>query len=317
MSRLAGGGSRGGGSHDRGLCNHFLLPTSSTCVPSRAHSSRPQLQGRSVIPTPPYLGTPFVLAADLRSTPTRCELEPHFRNDRFSSIDGRPVCDPMVVAVMTAAAAGVAALAAHCGTQGEVDLHGLTVMEALAVVDNLLSSSGLGQRFRTGGSLTLITGKGRHSGPAGPQLLVTVRHRLNHWGAVFTDIGAGFVVSFDGEALGRQCLAAETMRWSLDRRLFFAQSKGTSSGSRQPERSASLLGESAKAQAEPPALALPPMVVTNAASRFLHQQASPRAGMWLLTLVVGNGGASLWVTSPSRVRSLWLSSSQGSSHPGC
>ncbi|OSX81369.1 hypothetical protein BU14_0022s0088 [Porphyra umbilicalis] len=63
--------------------------------------------------------------------------------------------------------------AANAGMgRGEVDLHGLTVREALGVASRRVDALRPGERLR------LITGAGRHSGPGGPKVKPAVEELL-------------------------------------------------------------------------------------------------------------------------------------------
>lgn len=62
-----------------------------------------------------------------------CQLKPSFRQAPFSIPIGRPLHDAALVTSMIAAAENVAAAAAEDGSEGEVDLLGLTVVKAEAV----------------------------------------------------------------------------------------------------------------------------------------------------------------------------------------
>lgn len=190
---------------------------------------------------------------------------------------------------MTVAAASVAAMAAHGGLRGHVDLHGLTVGEAIKVVDSVLSSSGLGRGVHAGGALTFITGKGIHSGAAGPRLKHAVRGRLEFWGAVYTDADGGFSVPFVGDPWGRQPLAQEAARWPLDSRLRLDHDQNTSGRMGRVARRPRI---PAAADAAPPGGGLPPASESSTTAGL----GSFGQGTWLLTLVVGKGGVLLWVT---------------------
>lgn len=335
--RMAGGSRLG--SHKGATRRHPVPPTPPTNVTSRAHGPHPRRRRNNrFVPPPPHAKTPFSSAADLYSGSSSTGLTRHFRKDRFSVFEVGFLCNAEVVAGVTAAAAEVAAFAAHCGTQGSVDLHGMTVEEALAVVDNLLGSVGLGRNFQAGGTVTLITGVGRHSGAGGPRLLQAVRNRLTSWGAVFVDRRGGFEVSFDADPPGCERLGADASCGTLNRRLCFALGRSEDKGRQQPKKSRSR-GRGAPAEAAPPALVqpptapaaapfrvhfaptspragwtrngaaappalvLPPTAAAAAPLRIRLGRASPRADAWLLTIVVGHGGVLVWVTSPCLVRS--------------
>lgn len=132
-----------------------------------------------------------------------CGVRPAVRNARFTAARCRPLPDTVqMVAHLSAAAAGVAAAAAAEQTRGEVDLHGLTVPEAVAVVVGLWES-GIGrQSVPQGGQLLLITGVGAHSGWGGARLRPAVLTLLDEMGVAYEDQRGAVLVACRGPRRG-------------------------------------------------------------------------------------------------------------------
>lgn len=98
-----------------------------------------------------------------------------------------------------AAAAAASAIyeTANAGRgRGEVDLHGLTVREAVGVATRRLNALRPGERVR------LITGAGRHSGPGGPKVRPAVEELLRTRRARYVADGPGAFVVTGGEGGG-------------------------------------------------------------------------------------------------------------------
>lgn len=132
--------------------------------------------------------------ADRRS----CEIDPFFRSARFSTPSGYPLGDEALLTCMVAAAKKVAAFAAKDGTAGDVDLHGLTVSEAVVVMTELWRDCGLGRQSGYGGEVLIITGAGHHSGSRGPRLRPAVQRLLDDWDADYDEEEGAFLVACAG-----------------------------------------------------------------------------------------------------------------------
>lgn len=147
---------------------------------------------------PAHTGTPGTAPSPVYYHHLSCGVNPSTRDARFASSRGRLLSDTeKVIAHLSAAAAGVAAAAAAGRTRGEVDLHRLTVQEAVRVVAGLWDS-GLGRHSTRGGSLLLITGVGHHSGLAGARLRPAVRLLLDEMGVAFKELAGAFLVACRG-----------------------------------------------------------------------------------------------------------------------
>ncbi|GAB0489968.1 hypothetical protein MMPV_001195 [Pyropia vietnamensis] len=94
----------------------------------------------------------------------------------------------------TAAAASAIYEAANAGRgRHEVDLHGLTMREAVSVATRRLNALQQGERVR------LITGAGHHSGPGGPKIRPAVEELLRTRRARYVAEGPGAFVVTGGE----------------------------------------------------------------------------------------------------------------------
>lgn len=144
-----------------------------------------------------------------------CGVHPSAQDARFAAARGRPLPDTAeVVAHLSAAAAGVAAGAAEGRTRGQVDLHGLTVPEAVAVVVGLWGS-GLGRRpsATRGGHLLLITGVGYHSGCGRARLRPAVIQLLDDMGVQYDDQRGAVLVACRGPRRGPLRVSAPASAW--------------------------------------------------------------------------------------------------------
>lgn len=147
---------------------------------------------------PVHVGVSYSSHAAVIADKSSCELDPSFQSERFSTPLGFPLHDAGLVNCMAAAAKKVAAVAAARGTEGEVDLHGMTVSEAKAVVTQLWLCCGLGQQSHHGGDILLITGAGHNSGPKGPRLRPAVQRLLDDWEVEYEEREGAFSVACAG-----------------------------------------------------------------------------------------------------------------------
>lgn len=162
---------------------------------------------------PVHVDISYSSHAAVISDESSCELDASFQSERFSTPLGFPLHDAGLVNCMAAAAKKVAAVAAARGTEGEVDLHGMTVSEAKAVVTQLWLYCGLGQQSHQGGDILLITGAGHHSGPKGPRLRPAVQRLLDDWEVEYEEGEGALLVACAGPqqqrrpgvASGRSC----------------------------------------------------------------------------------------------------------------